>query len=140
MDLSHLGRFTPSMVLLEVVALAVLASATTALGNATARGSKVACTQFSPSNIPNVALTAATYFPAHARVDITNVFSSINTTDLPAFCRVELKITTNATAGSFANTEVWLPDDWNGRSLTVGNGGLGGGGTAISRRPTYRIN
>ena len=36
---------------------------------------------------------------------------------------------TLSTAGSFALTEVWLPDDWNGRVLTVGNGGLAGGGT-----------
>ncbi|EIW55233.1 feruloyl esterase-like protein [Trametes versicolor FP-101664 SS1] len=115
------------MVLLA--ALALLAASTTVLGDATARGSEAACKQFSPSNIQDVALTAATYFPANARVDITNVFSSINTTDLPAFCRVELKITTNATAGSYAITEVWLPDAWNGRTLTVGNGGLGGGVT-----------
>lgn len=120
------------MVLLA--ALALLAASTTVLGDATARGSEAACRQFSPSNIQDVALTAATYFPANARVDITNVFSSINTTDLPAFCRVELKITTNATAGSFAITEVWLPDAWNGRTLTVGNGGLGGGGTIVGRR------
>lgn len=40
----------------------------------------------------NVALTAVTYFPAHARVDIANVFSSMNTKDLPVFCRVEFKL------------------------------------------------
>lgn len=119
-----------------LAALALLATTTTALEHAIARGSQAACTQFSPSNVPDVALTAATYFPAKARVDIANVFSRINTTDLPAFCRVELKITTNATAGSFAITEVWLPDAWNGRTLTIGNGGLGGGGTAMDRRTT----
>ncbi|KAI0819411.1 feruloyl esterase-like protein [Trametes gibbosa] len=114
------------MVVLTSLALLV-ANAAVVLGDTTARGSKAACTQFSLSHLPDVSLVAATYFPAHARVDITNLLSRINTTDLPAFCRVELKITTNATAGSFANTEVWLPDDWNGRTLTIGNGGLGGG-------------
>lgn len=115
--------------MVRLAALALVASATAVLGETTPRGSKAACAQFSPSNISDVTLTAATYFHAHARVDISNVFSSINTTDLPAFCRVELKIITNATAGSFAVTEVWLPDAWNGRVVTVGNGGLGGGGT-----------
>ncbi|OJT07481.1 Feruloyl esterase C [Trametes pubescens] len=110
-----------------ISALALLTSATTTLGDTTAGGSEAACTRSSPSDIPDVTLTAATYFPANARVDITNLYSFINTTGLPAFCRVELKITTNATAGSFANTEVWLPDDWNGRTLTIGNGGVGGG-------------
>ncbi len=120
--------------MVRLAALALLASATAVLGDTIPRGSKAACTKFSPSNISDVTLTAATYFPAHARVDITNVFSSINTTDLAAFCRVELKIVTNATAGSFVVTEVWLPDAWNGRVLTVGNGGLGGGGTQWRQR------
>ncbi|KAI0631071.1 tannase and feruloyl esterase-domain-containing protein [Trametes polyzona] len=117
----------PRIQMALLTALAFLACITVSLGETAVRGSRAACTHFSPSHIPDVSVTAATYFPAHARVDITNVFSSINTTDLPAFCRVELRITTNATAGSFAITEVWLPDDWNGRVLTIGNGGLGGG-------------
>lgn len=44
------------------------------------------------------------------------------------------------TAGCFAITEVWLSDGWNDRgTLVVGDGGLGGGGTGTSRRPTYRV-
>ncbi|KAI0349703.1 feruloyl esterase-like protein [Trametes cingulata] len=109
-----------------LIALALLATSTLAVAR-TPKGSKAACTHFAPSHISDVSLVAATYFPANARVDISNVFSSINVTDLPAFCRVELRVTTNATAGSFAITEVWLPDDWNGRMLTIGNGGFGGG-------------
>ncbi|KAI0642639.1 feruloyl esterase-like protein [Trametes meyenii] len=88
---------------------------------------RTSCARFAPRDIPGVAVVATTHFAAHARVDISNIFSSINATDLPAFCRVELVVTTNATGGSFANTEVWLPDDWNGRVLTIGNGGFGGG-------------
>ncbi|KAH9838436.1 feruloyl esterase-like protein [Rhodofomes roseus] len=53
--------------------------------------------------------------------------SSINVADLPAFCRVELLVTTNATANSTCSTEVWLPDNWTGRFLTVGDGGFAGG-------------
>ncbi|KAI9063782.1 feruloyl esterase-like protein [Trametes sanguinea] len=109
--------------------LALLIHAALAIAASTAKGSRAACVHFSPRNIPGVSLTAATYFPANARVDISNVFSSINASDLPAFCRVELVVVTNATAGSFANTEVWLPDDWNGRIVTIGNGGFGGGVT-----------
>ncbi|KLO15212.1 tannase and feruloyl esterase [Schizopora paradoxa] len=39
-------------------------------------------------------------------------------------CRVRFKIDTSET--SVVNAEIWLPDNWNGRFLAVGNGGLGG--------------
>ena len=98
---------------------------------AVVRGSPSACSAFKPNNITNVELTnPPTHFAAKALVNISNEYSSIDVSNLPAFCRVELTITTNTTAGSFALTEVWLPDDWNGRVLTVGNGGLAGGGTS----------
>ncbi|KAH9945412.1 feruloyl esterase-like protein [Epithele typhae] len=83
----------------------------------------------SSPDLVNVALTGTTYFTANALVNISNVYSSINVSSLPAFCRLELTITTNTTAGSFALTEVWLPDVWNNRMLTLGNGGLAGGVT-----------
>lgn len=97
------------------------------------RGSQSTCEQFTIEGIPNVNLTGTTYYPTNTLVNISNVYSSINVSNLPAFCRAELTIVTNTTAGSFALTEVWLPDDWNGRVLTVGNGGLAGGGTSISQ-------
>jgi feruloyl esterase len=45
--------------------------------------------------------------------------------DLPEFCRVELTIA--PTSDSDIKTEVWLPtEEWNGKFLTVGNGGWAG--------------
>jgi len=45
--------------------------------------------------------------------------------DLPEFCRVELTIA--PTPDSDIKSEVWLPlEEWNGKFLTVGNGGWGG--------------
>ncbi|KAI0656889.1 feruloyl esterase-like protein [Cubamyces menziesii] len=123
---------------MALLLLALLAHIALGLAATAARGSRSTCLKFSPSHIPGVSVTAKTYFPTNATVDISNIFSSINTTGLPAFCRVELVIVTNATAGSFAITEAWLPDEWNERMLTIGNGGFGGGvavsdlgGTAI---------
>ena len=101
-----------------------------ALGAAsTSQGSQNICAGFALADVSNVKLTGTTHYAANTLVNISNAYSSINVDNLPAFCRVELTITTNVTAGSFALTEVWLPDDWNGRVLTVGNGGLAGGGT-----------
>jgi len=43
------------------------------------------------------------------------------TTDL---CRVALNVATSNS--SETNLEVWLPSNWTGRFLSIGNGGLGG--------------
>ncbi|EPQ55147.1 feruloyl esterase-like protein [Gloeophyllum trabeum ATCC 11539] len=85
------------------------------------------CTSFRFDDYPGAALLGTTLYEQGARVNITNEFSSINTDGLPSFCRVELQVTTNASAGSYAITELWLPDAWNGRFLGFGNGGIGGG-------------
>ena len=108
---------------------------------AAASGSQSACRDFALSDVADVdlTLTRTTHFAANALVNISNAYSSINESNLPAFCRVELVITTNATAGSFARTEVWLPDEWNGRVLTVGNGGLAGGGRSRSSCPSSAL-
>ena len=112
------------MQLLTAILFVIFAST---LGAAAASGSARACTSFKLS-IPHVALNGTTHFPANARVALATPQSSINATDLPAFCRLQLVLTTNATARSTAQTEVWLPDTWNGRFLGLGNGGLSGGG------------
>lgn len=73
-----------------------------------------------------------TYYPANTTVVISNDYLGFGSASLPAFCRLQLLITTNATAGSFAHTEVWLPDAtaWNQRMLTIGGGGVSGRGTS----------
>ncbi|KZT11629.1 feruloyl esterase-like protein [Laetiporus sulphureus 93-53] len=86
-----------------------------------------ACTSFNLTDIAGVSLVGTTYYAANTTVNITNEFSSIDVDNLPGFCRVEVRITTNATGNSSCNTEVWLPDEWNGRYLTIGNGGFAGG-------------
>ncbi|KAI0076169.1 feruloyl esterase-like protein [Panus rudis PR-1116 ss-1] len=86
------------------------------------------CASFKlPRSSVDATLTKTTFFPENATVDITNPFSSINTNTLPAFCRVEVAITTNSTANSTAHAELWLPESFNGRFLGFGNGGFGGG-------------
>jgi len=45
-------------------------------------------------------------------------------TQLPPFCRAMLRLA--PTGDSDIGAEVWLPENWNGRLLVVGNGGWGG--------------
>ena len=71
---------------------------------------------------------ASTYYEAGEHVNISNLFQAIDTDILPELCRIQVNITTNATADSIAAAEVWLPSDWNGRILAIGNGALAGGG------------
>ncbi|KAH9948591.1 hypothetical protein B0H21DRAFT_733182 [Amylocystis lapponica] len=85
------------------------------------------CSSFALQNLTDVTLTGAIYYAANAIVNLSNGYQTINADHLPAFCRVQLMIVTNTTAKSYCNTEVWLPDDWNGRFLTFGNGGFAGG-------------
>lgn len=87
-----------------------------------------ACSNFSLQDVPDVVVRNTTYYAAGDTVNLTTNMSSIDTNELSSFCRVQLSIITNTTANSSCNTEVWLPDDWNGRFLTVGNGGYAGGG------------
>ena len=56
---------------------------------------------------------------------VTNIVGAPMTLhDVPAFCRVTGVI--RPTADSRIGFEVWLPDQWNGRYLQVGNGGFAG--------------
>ncbi|KAJ9118883.1 hypothetical protein QFC24_006082 [Naganishia onofrii] len=86
------------------------------------------CSTFS-SSFRSKAFTIldAIYYPAYAPVDLTNGQATVNTTALPAFCRLVLRIVTNPGNGKDAGAELWLPDEWNERLLGFGNGGWGGG-------------
>ncbi|KAI0349705.1 feruloyl esterase-like protein [Trametes cingulata] len=112
-------------------ALSLLSGLLVGIGLRAAHGSQSICEHFALRNVPGVALAGTTYYPANATVDIGNDYMAINSSALPAFCRVQLLVTTNETAGSSANTEVWLPDEWNGRMLTIGNGGFAGGADVL---------
>ncbi|EIN04105.1 tannase and feruloyl esterase [Punctularia strigosozonata HHB-11173 SS5] len=78
---------------------------------------------------PGVASTTAPsqYFHAGDRVNIVNPSSSIDSTNLPAFCRVQLTVVTNPATNKTAGAELWLPLNWNGRFLAIGNSGHSGG-------------
>lgn len=93
------------------------------------------CTSF-PSAVssPDLTIIDAIYYPPGATVDLANGQASVNTTFLPAFCRLVLNITTNPETGKQAGAEVWLPDaeEWNGRVFGFGNGAWGGGGESLS--------
>ncbi|KAI0734161.1 feruloyl esterase-like protein [Fomitopsis betulina] len=85
------------------------------------------CASFTLSGNTNATVTNTTYYPKGTRVKLSTSMSSLDAEDLQDFCRVELTVITNAIANSAAHTEVWLPDSWNNRFLTFGNGGFAGG-------------
>lgn len=86
------------------------------------------CTSFDLKNVSEATVTGRTFYKAGDNVTLGNLDEAVSTTSLPSFCRIQLVITTNTTANSSAQTEVWLPVNWNQRFVTFGNGGLGGGG------------
>lgn len=56
----------------------------------------------------------------------TNLLFPINATQLPALCAVGINV--KSSANSSYNFGLFLPDTtWNGRLMTTGNGGYGGG-------------
>lgn len=89
------------------------------------------CESFTLPEIPegiNVTLTDVSYYPAGSLVEHTNdPNTNFTASDLKDFCRVQLNITTSES--SLTKSEVWLPDDWNGRFWGTGNGASGGGST-----------
>ncbi|TCD66433.1 hypothetical protein EIP91_001369 [Steccherinum ochraceum] len=100
---------------------------TCAVAQSNTTSNAAACSAFTLKNVNNTIVTNKTFYNAGDNVTISNLYNGISTTQLPAFCRIELAITTNATANSTALTEVWLPAQWNNRLIAFGNGGLAGG-------------
>lgn len=72
--------------------------------------------------IPNVTVLDAIYYDEPANVSTSSIFGTI-AVEVP-LCRLEFAVSTSET--SSVRAEAWLPSDWSGRFLAIGNGGLGG--------------
>ncbi|EIW55287.1 tannase-domain-containing protein [Trametes versicolor FP-101664 SS1] len=117
-----------ALVLVSVLQFSAVMGGVDAVRRKSSSSPSAACLGFSPKASPGVVVAERTYYPANTTVVISNDYLGFGSASLPAFCRLQLLITTNATAGSFAYTEVWLPDKtaWNQRMLTIGGGGVSG--------------
>ncbi|KAG8166041.1 hypothetical protein KVR01_004593 [Diaporthe batatas] len=87
------------------------------------------CSSFDPSSvgITNATVTEHVYVGSGTNLSLPDNDPSCNYNNqvVPAnLCRVALQIATSGSSGIVA--EVWLPENWNGRLVTTGNGGLGG--------------
>lgn len=119
---------------------------TTALAASQAVAWQSQCEDFKLKDVASTTLVKATYYPAGALLNVTSDAGSVIADDFVAFCReysalkylisqltlcssafLGLQLTIHTTTSSSANTELWLPDDWNDRFLGTGNGGLNGG-------------
>ncbi|KAK7422458.1 hypothetical protein QQZ08_009510 [Neonectria magnoliae] len=86
------------------------------------------CLSFPKSlNIANATATESEFVAANTTLEFPNADASCSrpsqqvSTDL---CRVTLQFATSPRSG--IKVEVWLPEEWSGRFLSTGNGGLGG--------------
>ncbi|MBV9572181.1 MAG: tannase/feruloyl esterase family alpha/beta hydrolase [Alphaproteobacteria bacterium] len=75
-----------------------------------------ACSDLAAAKLDKGHVTAATSIPAGQFTTPAQIGYDSQTFDVPAFCRVQLKIGT-------ATAEVWLPFAWNGKLTGWGNGG-----------------
>ncbi|KAI6354089.1 hypothetical protein MCOR25_008758 [Pyricularia grisea] len=77
--------------------------------------------------IPNSTFVSADFVPANTTLNFPNADPSCTRpsqlVSVP-LCRVQSNITTSTTSG--LHFEAWLPQNWTGRFLSTGNGGLGG--------------
>jgi feruloyl esterase len=78
----------------------------------------------------NIAVNIAQYLPSNANITHVNDgydarCVSVGSPPLPVpICRLSLNVTTSPS--SMTVMEAWLPENWTGRFLSVGNGGFGG--------------
>lgn len=87
------------------------------------------CMSFDPTTvgITNATVTEHAYVESGTKLSLPDNDPScnLNSQVVPVnLCRVALQIATSASSGVVA--EIWLPESWNGRLVTTGNGGLGG--------------
>lgn len=87
------------------------------------------CTAFDLSSVglTNATVTEHVYVESGTNLSLPDNDPSCNSKSqvVPVnLCRVALQIATSESSGIVA--EIWLPEDWNGRLVTTGNGGLGG--------------
>lgn len=92
------------------------------------------CTSFDPTSvgITNATVTEHAFIKSGTNLSLPDNDASCGTKSqvVPVdLCRVALQIATSERSGVVA--EIWLPETWNGRLVTTGNGGLGGCGSAF---------
>ncbi|KAJ7624950.1 tannase and feruloyl esterase [Roridomyces roridus] len=76
-------------------------------------------------NLDNTTILDVSYVPARGSVKTWHAPCGAKSQRTTAsFCRVQFSTETSST--SAIRAEAWLPDEWYGRFLAVGNGGLGG--------------
>ncbi|CAI6339933.1 unnamed protein product [Periconia digitata] len=90
------------------------------------------CQQISSilNTAPGLAVLNATHLSNGVVVDLPGLVPSCmvnglsSTTTTNDLCRIIVNVTTSASSTN--RIEAWLPDNWNGRFLATGNGGIGG--------------
>lgn len=92
------------------------------------------CTAFDPASvgIANATVTEHAFIESGTNLSLPDNDASCGSKSqvVPVdLCRVAVQITTSESSGVVA--EIWLPESWNGRLLTTGNGGLGGCESAL---------
>ncbi|KAK6992782.1 hypothetical protein R3P38DRAFT_2569070, partial [Favolaschia claudopus] len=73
--------------------------------------------------LENTTIIDASYVAAGSKVSTLGTCQDTADVNVP-LCRVQF--VTNTTNTSMVHAEAWLPDEWYGRFLGLGNGGLGG--------------
>jgi feruloyl esterase len=77
------------------------------------------CRTFKADSVASVKNLEPTYYPAGSFVNVTSPWSTLTTSNLPAFCRLKFDVLTNPETGKTTGAELWLPDGWNTRMLAL---------------------